>query len=129
MAKQIRAADAAPNAQKRFCSVASAAQVFDVSEMTLYRAIRNGQFPAVRIMGRLVVPLKAIEAIEDAASERHTLVDAADWVERALVEQADRPRAGADQVGAGSFSPQHVAGYGEEDATPAFPRPSRGGVA
>ncbi len=132
MAKQIRAADAAPNAQKRFCSVASAAQVFDVSEMTLYRAIRNGQFPAVRIMGRLVVPLKAIEAIEaieDAASERHTLVDAADWVERSLVEQADRPRPGANQFGAGSFSTQHVAGCGEEDATPAFPRTSRGGVA
>ncbi len=129
MAKQMRAADAAPNARKRFCSVASAAQQFDVSEMTLYRAIRNGQFPAVRIMGRLVVPLKAIEAIEDAASERHTLVDASDWVERSLVERADRPRPGADQLPVDSFSPQHVAGYGEKDATPAFPRPSRGGVA
>ena len=129
MAGQMRAADAAPNAQRRFCSVASAAQVFDVSEMTLYRAIRSGQFPAVRIMGRLVVPLKAIEAIEDAASERHALVDAADWVERSLVEQADRPRPGANQFGAGSFSTQHVAGCGEEDATPAFPRTSRGGVA
>jgi excisionase family DNA binding protein len=129
MAKQMSAADAVPNAQKRFCSVASAAQVFDVSEMTLYRAIRNGQFPAVRIMGRLVVPLKAIEAIEDAASERHTLVDAADWVDRYPVEQAGRPRPGADQFAVGSFSPQHVARYGEEDATPALPRPSRGGVA
>ena len=128
MAKQMRAAGAAANAQRRFCSVASAAQVFDVSEMTLYRAIRSGQFPAVRIMGRLVVPLKAIEAIEDAASERHALVDAADWFEPSLVEQADRPRPGANQFGAGSLSTQDVVGHGE-DATPARPGTRRGGVA
>ena len=129
MAKQMRAASAARNAQRRFCSVASAAQVFDVSEMTLYRAIRNGQFPAVRIMGRLVVPLKAIEAIEDAASERHALVDAAEWVEPSLAEQADHASPRANQLGSGPFSTQHLDGYGEEDAAPAFPRPSRGGVA
>ena len=113
MAKQMRAAGEAPNELRRFCSVASAAQVFDVSEMTLYRAIRSGQFPAVRIMGRLVVPLKAIEAIEDAASERHALVDAAEWVEPSLVEQAS-PRAA--RLGSSPFSAQHRDGYGEEAA-------------
>lgn len=128
MAKQMRAADEAPNTQRRFCSVASAAQVFDVSEMTLYRAIRSGQFPAVRIMGRLVVPLKAIEAIEDAASERRALVDAAEWVEPSLVERADRPSQGADELRASSFSAEHGAGYGE-DATPTHPGTRRGGVA
>ena len=79
MVNRKKGAGSAPDPQRRFCSVASAAQVFDVSEMTLYRAIRTGQFPAVRIMGRLVVPLRAIEAIEDAASERHEVVDAAEW--------------------------------------------------
>ena len=122
MAKQMRAAAEAPNAQRRFCSVASAAQVFDVSEMTLYRAIRSGQFPAVRIMGRLVVPLKAIEAIEDAASERRALVDAAEWVEPSRVEQADQARVGANQFGSDSLSTEHVDGYGEE------PRPARPGT-
>jgi len=128
MAKRMRVAADPPNVQRRFCSVASAAQLFDVSEMTLYRAIRNGQFPAVRIMGRLVVPLKAIEAMEDAASEHHALVDAAEWVEPSFAEQADRPRPGANQFGAGSFSTQHVAGYGE-DATPEGRGVNRRGVA
>jgi hypothetical protein len=39
-----------------------------------------------------------------------------------------RPRPGANQFGAGSFSTQHVAGYGE-DATPAGRGVNRGGVA
>ena len=92
MAKEMRATPAVPAVQRRFCSVGSAAQVFDVSEMTLYRAIRSGRFPAVRIMGRLLVPLKAIEAIEDAAAERRGVVDAADWVEQSLDDPADRRR-------------------------------------
>jgi excisionase family DNA binding protein len=118
MAKVMRTARL-PAQRPRWCSVAHAAQLFDVSEMTLYRAIRNGRFPAVRIMGRLVVSLAAIDAMEQAAAERHAVVDAAEWVEHELVnDEEDRPRPGANQYGVGSFSTQHVAGYGE-DATPA----------
>jgi predicted DNA-binding transcriptional regulator AlpA len=122
VANAIRAAAHRPAQRGRFCSVAHAAQLFDVSEMTLYRAIRIGRFPAIRIMGRLVVPLKAIDAMEQAASERNALVDAAEWVERQLGEEQDRPR----QYGAGSFSTQHSAGYGE-DATPADREAGLGG--
>jgi hypothetical protein len=64
--------------------------------------------------------------MEDIASERHVLVDAAEWVDPSLVDEADRPRPGANQTGAGSFSTQHMAGYGE-DATPAI-RGVRGGA-
>lgn len=46
----------------------------------MYRAIRCGQFPAARIMGRLIVPLKAIEAMEAEAAARREAVDAAEWV-------------------------------------------------
>jgi excisionase family DNA binding protein len=65
---------------RQFYSVAEAARLFGMSEMTLYRAIHDGQFPAVRIRGRLIVPARAIEAITAAAMEDNRLVDAADWV-------------------------------------------------
>lgn len=79
---------------ERFCSVARAAELFGVSEMTLYRAIHAGQFPAIRIMGRLIVPLKAVAAMEEAAIEHHGVVDAAEWVDTSLVDAAGQPRAG-----------------------------------
>lgn len=63
----------------RFYSVAEAARIFGTSEMTLYRAIRDGQFPAVRIRGRYIVPAKAIDSMVDAAMQVG-LVDTSDWV-------------------------------------------------
>jgi len=63
-----------------FYSVADAARLFGMSEMTLYRAIHAGQFPAVRIRGRLIIPAKAIDAMIEAAVGNGCLVDAADWV-------------------------------------------------
>jgi excisionase family DNA binding protein len=64
----------------RFFSVAQTARMFGMSEMTLYRAIHAGQFPAVRIRGRFIVPAKAIEHMVDAAVARGELVDAQAWV-------------------------------------------------
>ena len=77
-------APAAP-AAPRFYSIAQVAAMLGTSPVTLYRAIRAGQFPAVRIRGRLIVPAKAVEAMADAAAVEHTVVDAAGWVpERAV---------------------------------------------
>ena len=94
-----------------FHSVAETAQMFGMSEMTLYRAIHDGEFPAIRIRGRLIIPARAIEAMIDAAVEGG-LVDAADWVDDDppfLEPPPDprrhvvgRPRPGANQTGAGS---------------------------
>ena len=47
---------------RRFYSVAEVARMIGTSDMTLYRAIRAGEFPAVRIRGRLIVPAKALDA-------------------------------------------------------------------
>jgi excisionase family DNA binding protein len=115
------------NSERAFYSVADAAELLGMCDMTLYRAIRDGQFPAVRIRGRLIIPARAIEAIAAAAVEAGALVDAAGWVaadppkpepppdrSRHLM---DRPRPGANQFGAGSFRTQHAAGY-SEDPTP-----------
>jgi excisionase family DNA binding protein len=69
----------------RFYSVAQVARMLGMSSMTLYRAIAAGQFPAVRIRGRLIVPAKAIEAMADAAIADQTVVDASGWVPREAV--------------------------------------------
>lgn len=63
----------------RFLSVSAVARMFGVSDVTLYLAIAAGEFPAVRIRGRLIVPTRAIEAMTEAATSRQGVVDAADW--------------------------------------------------
>lgn len=104
--------------ERQFRSVGEAARVFGVSEMTLYRAIREGRFPAVRIMGRLIVPLRAIEEMTAAAVENGVLVDAADWVGDAVEDsRPDRVRGAGDlrangvQLGGGALSATPTAGH------------------
>ena len=52
--------------------------------MTLYRAISAGEFPAVRIRGRLIVPAKALEVMADSAIAEQTVVDASAWAPRGV---------------------------------------------
>ncbi|MBB5869677.1 excisionase family DNA binding protein [Allocatelliglobosispora scoriae] len=66
--------------ERRFYSVAETAEMLGLSEMTVYRAIKAGEFPAVRVRGRVCVPVKAIDAMVDAAWSSMTVVDAADFV-------------------------------------------------
>lgn len=65
---------------RRFYSVAEVADMFGMSPMTVYRAISAGEFPAVRIRGRLIVPAKAIDAMAEIATTEQTVVDVAGWV-------------------------------------------------
>ena len=69
----------------RFLSVAAVARILGVSEVTLYRAIHAGEFPAVRIRGRLIVPAKAIQALADAAVTDRSLINASGWSPQADV--------------------------------------------
>jgi excisionase family DNA binding protein len=62
-------------AAPQFYSVAQVAEMFGMSTMTVYRAIAAGEFPAVRIRGRLIVPAKALDAMVDAALD-HGVADA-----------------------------------------------------
>lgn len=80
MIKALQGEQSQATQAPRFYSVAQAARMFGMSSMTLYRAISDGEFPAVRIRGRLIVPAKAVDAMAEAAVERQALVDAADWV-------------------------------------------------
>lgn len=62
---------------KRFYTVAEVAAELGLSEPTVYRAIRAGEFPAIRVRGRYVVPARAIDEMENAAVTTG-LVDAVD---------------------------------------------------
>lgn len=63
----------------RFYNVREAARILRISPMTLYRAIEENAFPAIRVRNRLAVPAKAIDDMEDAALAKRSAVDAADW--------------------------------------------------
>ena len=63
----------------RFLHVAAVARALGMSEATLYRAIRCGEFPAVRVRNRYVIPTKVLDTLEDAALTTGSVVDAADW--------------------------------------------------
>lgn len=65
MRKQPEVAEA--RVTPRFYSVAEVARMFGMSSMTVYRAIAAGEFPAVRIRGRLIVPARALDAMVEAA--------------------------------------------------------------
>ena len=60
-------------------SVPEAAALMSVSQEHLYRLIRAGAFPALRMRlgqkGRYVVPARAVEALLDAATDANTLID------------------------------------------------------
>lgn len=64
----------------RFYSVSQVAALLGMSAMTIYRAIEAGEFPAVKVRGRWIVPAKAVDAMEDAALAERGAVDAGDFV-------------------------------------------------
>ena len=66
----------------RFYSVHHAARILGVSPMTVYRAINEGTFPAIRVRNRFVVPAKAIDDMEASALTTRSVVDGADWMDR-----------------------------------------------
>jgi excisionase family DNA binding protein len=75
-----QSSEAAAPSPRQFHSVTEVARMFGMSPMTVYRAIAAGEFPAVRVRGRLIVPARAIEEMVEAALADQGLVDAAGWV-------------------------------------------------
>lgn len=70
--------DVAQPAERRYYSVRQVAKILGLSSPTLYRAIRAGEFPAVRIRGRYIVPAKALDLLTEAAITGAS-VDRTDW--------------------------------------------------
>jgi len=59
---------------RRWYSVAEVARMLGMAPMTVYRAIHAGDFPAVKIRGRYVIPARALDALERAAVDTNGLV-------------------------------------------------------
>ncbi|MDV6012224.1 helix-turn-helix domain-containing protein [Haloechinothrix sp. LS1_15] len=64
-----------------FYTVAEAAELLRVNPATVYRAIREDAFPAVRIRGRYVVPAAALDRLIAEVVESGGCVDPARLIE------------------------------------------------
>ncbi|MBV9013985.1 MAG: helix-turn-helix domain-containing protein [Pseudonocardiales bacterium] len=60
-----------------FYTVPEAARVLRVTPATIYRAIRDDAFPAVRIRTRYVIPAAAVDQLAAEAAESGGCVDVA----------------------------------------------------
>ena len=60
-----------------FYTVPEAARVLRVTPATIYRAIRDDAFPAVRIRTRYVIPATAVDRLAAEAAESGGCVDVA----------------------------------------------------
>jgi excisionase family DNA binding protein len=60
-----------------FYTVPEAAQILRVTPATIYRAIRDDAFPAVRIRTRYVIPAAAVDRLAAEAAESGGCVDVA----------------------------------------------------
>lgn len=76
-----------PSSTPLFHTVAETAAVLRVDTATIYRAIRDDAFPAVRIRGRYVIPVKAIDELIEAATVSGRCVDVAELLVRRRIER------------------------------------------
>lgn len=79
-----------------FYTVAEAARIMRVDPATVYRAIRENAFPAVRLRSRYVVPARAVEELAEQAAESGEVVDVARVAaERRTAREVERLTGGA----------------------------------
>jgi excisionase family DNA binding protein len=88
---------AMPNAGRpAFYTVKEAARILRVDAATLYRAIRDDAFPAVRVRTRYVVPAAALDKLIAQAAESGGCVDVARMAaERRTAREIERLTGGA----------------------------------
>ena len=74
-----------------FYTVSETARLLRVDTATIYRAIREDAFPAIRVRSRYVVPAAAVEQLAARAAETGSCVDvAAIAAERRLAHEVAR---------------------------------------
>jgi excisionase family DNA binding protein len=62
---------------KPFYTVAQTAALLGVDKATIYRAIRDDAFPAIKVRSRYIVPAVAVEKLAQQAVETGSVVDVA----------------------------------------------------
>lgn len=79
------------NTKPAFYTVPEAARILRVVPATIYRAIREDAFPALRIRSRYVVPSSALDDLMTRAAESGGCVDVAKLAaERRTAREIDR---------------------------------------
>ncbi|MGH3810502.1 MAG: helix-turn-helix domain-containing protein [Pseudonocardiaceae bacterium] len=79
-----------------FYTVPEAARVLRVTPATIYRAIRDDAFPAVRIRTRYVIPASAVDRLAAEAAESGGCVDVAQMAaQRRTAREVARVSGGA----------------------------------
>lgn len=79
-----------------FYTVREAARILRVDPATIYRAIREDAFPAVRVRTRYVIPAAALHKLVSEAAESGGCVDVAQIAtERRTARQIERLTGGA----------------------------------
>jgi len=63
-------------------SVKDAADRLGISKMTLYRMIHEDGFPAARMRGRYVVPVRVVDEIIRKVIDAQSTVDVSEWIKR-----------------------------------------------
>lgn len=84
------------NVAPAFYTVGEAAEILRVNPVTLYRAIRDDAFPAVRIRTRYVVPAAALKELIAEVTASGGCIDLADLIaDRRTAREAGRATGGA----------------------------------
>jgi excisionase family DNA binding protein len=79
-----------------FYTVPEAARILRVTPATIYRAIRDDAFPAVRIRTRYVIPASAVDRLAAEAAEHGGCVDVAQMAaQRRTAREMTRATGGA----------------------------------
>ncbi|GLY70894.1 helix-turn-helix domain-containing protein [Amycolatopsis taiwanensis] len=88
---------ATPNSGRpTFYTVKEAARILRVDAATLYRAIRDDAFPAIRVRARYVVPAAALDKLISETAESGGCVDVARIAaERRIARDVERLSGGA----------------------------------
>ncbi len=78
----------------RFLLVREAAAIMRMDESTLYRHLRAGRFPAVKVGGRYLVPAAAVAQMADEAVASGQCVVVEQWAARWREQRAAEALAG-----------------------------------
>lgn len=70
-----------------FYTAAETAEILRLDESTLYRHLRNGTFPGLKIGGRYVVPSAVLDRLVDDVLVTGRCVDLGGWTEQWRHEQ------------------------------------------
>jgi excisionase family DNA binding protein len=91
MSTQTNPADRTAGTRPAFYTVAEVARLLRVDATTIYRAIREDAFPAIRVRSRYVIPAAAVEQLARRAAESGGCVDvAAIAAERRIAREVAR---------------------------------------